>query len=187
MSDGAQILRRVVALLEAAGIPFMIAGSFASSIHGKPRTTQDLDVVIDVDRKRIEAFVRSLPKEEWYADVDAAIDAVLRRSLFNLVDMKTGWKVDLVVRKERAFSQEEFRRRTPMEALGVTVPVATAEDTIIAKLEWSAKSGGSERQRRDIQGIVEATGDGLDRDYLARWVAELGLETEWAAALAEES
>jgi hypothetical protein len=178
-SPAEAILRRVVSLLEAAGIPFMIVGSFASSVHGKPRTTQDLDIVIHVDRKQVEAFIGSLSKDEWYADLDAARDAVLRRSI-NLIDMSSGWKVDLVVRKDRAFSVEEFSRWTTMEALGVSVPLATAEDTIIAKLEWSKTSGGSERQRRDVQSILEAKAD-LDRTYLARWIKELALEDEWLA------
>jgi hypothetical protein len=181
MNEAVKILRKVSELLERANIPFMIAGSFASSVHGKPRTTQDLDVVVEVDRERVEAFVRSLPKDEWYADADAAVDAALRRSMFNLIDLATGWKIDLVVRKERAFSREEFARRTTMDALGVSVPVATAEDTIIAKLEWSKASGGSERQRRDIQGIVEVKGAELDRGYLTRWIAELGLDEEWSS------
>jgi hypothetical protein len=182
MSESAEILRRVAALLDQAGIPFMVAGSFASSVHGRPRTTQDLDIVIEVDRKTVTSFVRSLSKEEWYADPDAAIDAVLRHSIFNLVDMKTGWKVDLVVRKERPFSVEEFRRRAITDAMGVSVPMATAEDTIIAKLEWSKMSGGSERQRRDVASIVAARAGELDRDYIARWISALNLDDEWAVA-----
>ena len=183
MTQVASILQRVATLLDTASIPFMVAGSFASSVHGKPRTTQDLDLVIDVDRTRVEAFIRSLPRDEWYADMDAAIDAVARRSMFNLIDLATGWKVDLVVRKERPFSREEFSRRTTNEALGASVPMATAEDTIIAKLEWSKASGGSERQRRDVQGMLEMRGAHLDHEYVMRWVKELELEEEWTAAL----
>lgn len=185
MNEAVKVLRKVSELLDRASIPFMIAGSFASSVHGKPRTTQDLDIVVDVDRKGVEAFVRALPKDEWYVDIDAAIDAVLRRSMFNLVDLTTGWKIDLVVRKERPFSRKEFERRTTTDALGVSLPTATAEDTIIAKLEWSKACGGSERQRRDIRGIIDVKGAALERDYLTHWITQLGLEEEWSAVIEE--
>jgi hypothetical protein len=181
MSDTADVITKVTTLLDAARIPYMVAGSFASSIHGKPRTTQDLDVVIDADRQSVEALVRELPPDDWYADLDAARDAVQRRTMFNLIDMTSGWKVDLIVRKNRPFSIAEFERRTLTEALGVSFHVATAEDTVIAKLEWSKDSGGSERQRRDIQGILELKGSAIDRAYVERWVADLGLADEWHA------
>lgn len=185
MSDTSDVIAKVTALLDATGILYMVAGSFASSIHGKPRTTQDLDLVIDVDRTRVEALVQCLKPDEWYADLDAARDAVQRRTMFNLIDMTSGWKVDLIVRKNRPFSVAEFERRTVTDALGITFHVATAEDTIIAKLEWSKASGGSERQRRDIQGILEIKAGELDRAYVERWVAELGLTDEWQALSAE--
>jgi hypothetical protein len=182
MAVVADILQRVSTLLDAAGIPFMVAGSFASSVYGQPRTTQDLDVVIDADRAAVRAFVKSLPSAEWYADEDAADDAVLRGSMFNLIDLKTGWKVDLVIRKDRDFSRSEFARRVLTVALGgITVPMATAEDTIIAKLEWSKASGGSERQRRDVRGIVDARNDRLDHEYLESWIVSLELSDEWRA------
>lgn len=71
-----------------------------------------------------------------------------------------------------------------MDVLGVDAFVATAEDTIVAKLEWSKLSGGSERQRRDVAGILASVGDALDHRYLERWVRDLGLEDEWRAAQA---
>ena len=143
--------------------------------------TQDLHVVIDTDRAHVEAFVRGLRAEEWYVDLDAARDAVDRRSMFNLIDMISGWKVDLIVRKNRPFSAEEFARRTLTDAFGIQLQVATAEDTVIAKLEWSKACGGSERQRRDVQGILEMRATAIDRAYIERWVADLGLTEEWEA------
>jgi hypothetical protein len=183
MTELGGFLERLVGLLDGAGVPFMIAGSFASAAHGLPRTTQDLDVVIDPPRpESLDALVSSMPPDVYYVDADAARDALRRRSMFNVVDQASGWKVDFIIRKNRPFSRAEFSRRMKISLLGVPVFVASPEDTIVAKLEWSKQSGGSERQRRDVAGIVATMGDRLDRAYLERCVGELGVEDEWAQA-----
>lgn len=151
----------IVSELQRFGIPHMLAGSFTSTYHGDPRTTNDIDLVIDPSREAFE-----------------------RRGQFNVVLLDSGWKADLILRKDRAFSQAEFERRQPAEIAGVQVHVATAEDTVIAKLEW-ARAGESERQLRDVIGILAASGERLDRDYIARWVAELGLQALWVRAKSE--
>lgn len=181
MSEVESVLRRIAAALKAANVDFMIAGSFASSMHGMPRTTNDLDVVIDVAPATLEALLRQFPAADYYVDADAARDALRRRSQFNVIDMATGWKVDLIVRRARRFSAEEFERRVPAELLGVSVFVATAEDTIIAKLEW-AKMSGSEKQLRDVRGILDVRGPSLDVAYIERWVTDLGLTDSFQAA-----
>jgi hypothetical protein len=174
---------RVAAALDRAGVPFMVAGSFASTAHGFPRATQDLDLVIDPpDAEALEALLRALPASDYYVDSDAARDALRRRSMFNVVDHATGWKIDFILRKDRPFSRREFERRQPISLLGVAAFVASPEDTIIAKLEWSLRGGGSERQRRDVAGILETLAGQLDRAYIEEWVRELGLAAEWLAA-----
>lgn len=118
MSDGGDFLRRLVALLDQARISHMVAGSFASTLHGTPRSTQDIDLVIDPNGQTLLAFVAGLAPSEYYARDTAARDALLRRSQFNVIDMATGWKADLIVRKTRPYSVEEFRRRTQERILG---------------------------------------------------------------------
>ena len=103
--------------------------------------------------------------------------------MFNIIEIATGWKLDLVIRKARPFSIEEMRRRTITRILGMDVPTATAEDTIIAKLEW-AKLGASDRQLEDVAGILRVRGVDLDFDYIERWVTELGLAEPWQRARA---
>lgn len=182
-ANAGELLRRVVAALEAAEIPFMVVGSFASTVHGEPRTTQDLDLVIDPTTTQLDVFLASLDPARFYVDADTARDALERRTMFNLIDMATAWKVDLVVRKPRAFSLEEMRRSERVDLLGVAVRVATAEDVIISKLEW-ANAGGSERQLADVVGILRVRGEDLDRAYVERWVTELALQALWRRALA---
>ena len=183
MSEAAP-LADVIAALDAQGIPHMLAGSFASTHHGVPPTTHAIDLVIDPSEGSLDRFVRSLEPERFYVSAEAAREAWRRRGQFNVVDLTSGWKIDLILRKERPFSHEEFRRRQPATLLGAKVFVATAEDTVLAKLEW-ARLGESERQLRDVVGILEMRGDELDRSYLERWTRELGVEELWSRARAE--
>lgn len=170
----ADLLAMVVALLDRAGVPHMLAGSAASSFHGEPRATQDLDLVIDPSPEALTAFVAALDPERFY--VGDAVRALARRDQFNVIDVTTGWKVDLIIRKGRPFSREEFARRLPVEVLGVHTAVATAEDTVLAKLE-RARAGGSERQQADVVSVLRVAGP-LDDAYLDRWAAELDLAAE---------
>jgi len=101
--------------------------------------------------------------------------------MFNVVDQATGWKIDLIIRKSRAFSQEEFSRRRLVDLEGTPLFVATAEDVIIAKLEWS-KLAQSRRQIEDVAAILRARWGWLDRSYIEKWIAELGLREGWNEA-----
>jgi hypothetical protein len=172
-------LARLSAKLTAAAIPHMVVGSFASSFHGIPRASQDLDLVIDPQMDSLRRFLSDLPPADYYADADTAADALRRRNQFNVIDMATAWKADLIVRKSRPFSVEELRRRTDSVLLGARVPVASAEDTVIAKLEWAQAGGGSDLQLRDASGILQVRRGDLDIAYIERWIAELGLEALW--------
>jgi hypothetical protein len=169
--------------LDRAGIEHMLAGSFASTFHGDPRTTNDIDMVIDCDRASLDRFVEQLDPGLFYVSPEAADEAWRRRGQFNVVILESGWKVDLILRKNRAFSREEFSRRQSAEVAGARVWLATAEDTIVAKLDW-ALAGESERQLRDVVGILEVRAGELDLPYIERWVRELDLVDLWQQARA---
>lgn len=185
MTDDAPgtLLRQIVALLGAAQIPHMVVGSFASTFHGEPRTTRDLDLVIDPTSPQLEQFLAELDPARFYVDPDVARDALRRRAMFNVIEMSTAWKVDLVIRRARPFSIEELRRSKLVTMIGTEVATASAEDTIVAKLEWS-KLGSSERQLEDVAGILRVQAARLDRVYIERWVTELELDEQWSRARA---
>ena len=174
----AALLRSMVAALNAAGVPFMLTGSLAAAYHGAGRATMDIDLVIDPTPAQLRALVRSLAGTGAYVSREAAEEALAHRSMFNLVDIATGWKVDLIVRKIRAFSELEFARRVRANFDGCPLWVASVEDVIVAKLEW-AKGGGSARQLEDVAGLVRIHAGRLDRAYLEHWTAELGLTAQW--------
>lgn len=176
----AELLAEIVRALDAAEIPHMVAGSLASTHHGEPRSTQDIDLVIDPSAASLATFVAGLDRDRFYVgDADGALE---RRDQFNVIDLTTGWKVDLIIRKDRAFSRSEFGRRQPVVIAGVRTAIASAEDTILAKLEW-AKAGGSERQRRDVTAILAIQRDTLDTTYLHQWAQALGLTHDLQAAI----
>lgn len=181
MSALRDFLARMTGHLDAAGVPYMLAGSLASTFHGTPRTTQDVDIVLELGPGSLRRLFAELDEEAYYVSKDAALDAVRRQGQFNVIDMRTGWKADLIVRKDRPFSEMEFGRRVRTEVLGIPVWLATAEDTVIAKLEWAQK-GGSERQLRDVAGILELRAGELDRAYIERWCGSLGLDEPWRRA-----
>lgn len=174
---------RLIAALERSGVPYMVTGSYASSAHGVPRATNDIDIVIAPTLDQLRALIRELPDDRYYADELDAVDAMKHESQFNVIDFATTWKADLIIRKNRAFSTEEFARRRTHTIAGVEVRLATAEDILLAKLEWY-KLGESARQLEDAVGIIRRQGTSLDRQYVEYWVPQLGVEEQWHEALA---
>ena len=177
----AEVFRQVTNALDLAGIPYMLTGSFASNLYGTGRATQDIDLVISATSDQMAPFLNSLPKSDYYFDLDAAKDAARRRSMFNVLDMSSGWKIDLIFQKLGAYHQQAFQRRIPAELEGVPVVAATAEDLIISKLDW-ARMGESSRQIQDVASVLKVQRQKLDYAYIERWIAELGLASEWSHA-----
>lgn len=159
----------------------MLTGSFASGFHGSPRATQDIDIVISPTLGSLNQFLRLLPDDKYYVSRDAALDAYSRESLFNVVDFASGWKIDLICRKTRAFSVTEFERRSRRDLAGLYIFLASAEDVILAKLEWAQLAQSSE-QIEDAASIVRIQAEKLDTSYITKWVEQLGLHEEWLKA-----
>ncbi len=109
---------RLSLVLDRAGVTYMYCGSIASTFHGIPRTTRDVDLVVALDRPKVPILLRELPDADYYVSESSVREAVLRQSQFNVIDMASGWKADLIVKKRRPFSTEEFSRRLPVKVLG---------------------------------------------------------------------
>ncbi|MBX9927400.1 MAG: hypothetical protein K2X99_00675 [Gemmatimonadaceae bacterium] len=156
----------------------MITGSVAAAYHGAPRATADIDFVIAPTLPQVSTIVAAFLDAGLYASESAALEAHRLSSMFNVVDANSGWKVDLILRKDRPFSREEFSRRIMTEWDGVSVGVATLEDVILSKLEW-AHLGESRRQLEDAKTLLRVRQRDADAAYLAHWVEALGLGAEW--------
>ncbi|MBI3412400.1 MAG: hypothetical protein HY040_29110 [Planctomycetes bacterium] len=165
--------------LDTVGIPFMIAGSHASSYYGRARTTNDVDFVADPKSDQLERFLNLLG-DRYYFSPEAAREALRARTIFNVIQFAEGWKADFIVRKQRPFSVEELRRRETVNLHGVSIPIASAEDVILSKLEWNLITP-SERQLQDALHVAVVQATKLDLAYLRTWAPQLGV----AEALAD--
>src|ERR1700676_3916364 len=168
-----EVFERITRSLDQAGIAYMLSGSFASAHYGVPRSTQDIDLVIEATPADLRAFVEALSGKEYCADLESALEAHKRQSILNVIDLATGWKIDLIIRKSRAFSQEVFRRRQQVNLENMPLFVSSAEDAVVSKLEW-AKLAQSQRHIEDVAGILRMRWELLDRAYLEKWISELG-------------
>ena len=168
-------MQLLIGELSRHGIAYMVSGSVCSSLHGEPRATRDVDIVIVGAEDKVLDFVQSLGRD-YYVSLDAVRDALARRTMFNVIDSRSGYKADFVIRKDRRFSREEFGRRRTTKIAGLDVWVTSPEDTILTKLEWG-KDSQSEQQFRDALGVAVVQWDHLDRDYLRKWAKELQVES----------
>ena len=164
--------------LDALGVPYAIGGSFASALHGVMRATMDADLVADLRMEHVEPLAQALG-DAFYADAEMMRDAVRRHDYFNVIHLDTMFKVDVFVARPRAFDRSQLARRQlhllsddPERYAYVT----TAEDIVLSKLEWYRMGGEvSDRQWRDVLGVLRVQGDRLDRGYMRRMATELGV------------
>jgi Nucleotidyl transferase AbiEii toxin, Type IV TA system len=175
------VFEKLRAALDAVGIPYFVTGSFASSAHGIPRSTNDIDIVISASRQQLEQLLARLSQTEFETELDDPFDAFVRKSMFNIVDAATLWKVDLIFKQPTPFDASRFSRRNVVDIAGVHLYTASPEDILITKLWW-AKLGESQRQINDCVGIIQVQRESLDLEYISRWVAALELQEQWATA-----
>lgn len=152
----------------------MVSGGVATLAHGEPRFTADADIVIAPFEEQIERFVGLFRASEAYVSREAVSEALRERTMFNIIDSRSGWKADLVLLKSDPFSRTEFERRRPIETLGLRVTGVSPEDLVLSKLSWG-KSSPSEKQLRDVAGVLRIQRDALDLEYLRHWAKELGV------------
>jgi hypothetical protein len=162
--------------LNRTGLTYYPTGSMASNYWGIPRTTHDLDFVVQLPPAAVPSLVQAF-SGDYYLD-EAAVRAVYQPPhQFNAIDTRSALKVDFWLPKPEPFDREMLQRRVPVELFGEPAWIATAEDVILHKLVWNQISP-SERQLGDAAGVVAVQADVLDKNYLRRWARELGLDKE---------
>jgi hypothetical protein len=166
-----RITHLVAEIFDKLNIPYMVGGSLASSVHGIPRATQDIDIVADIQPVQVDSLVKAF-ESEFYIDADMVQDAIKYSSSFNIIYLETMFKVDIFVLKNDLASQNEMNRRQPYQAAEYSQTaffVSSAEDIIIQKLNWFQLGGGtSERQWNDILGVFQVQKETLDYSYLQK-------------------
>jgi hypothetical protein len=188
--ESTRVTLLVTQTLENLGIFYAIGGSLASSLHGIMRSTLDVDIVADMRLEHIQPLIAALSKE-FYADDEMMRDAIEHKSSFNLIHYETAFKVDIFIRKARAFDQMQLeRRRSSVIAIDPeqSVYVTSPEDVILSKLERYRMGGEvSERQWRDILGVLKTRAGEFDLDYLRKWAIELKVADLLNRALKESA
>ena len=171
-----EVTFKVTDLFEKLGVPYLIGGSLASALYGMVRTTQDADVVAEMRQEHLSSFVSAL-QDEFYVDAKMIDEAIKRHSSFNIIHLETMFKVDVFVPRPRPFLQSQLaraQRQVFIFGVEVSAKFASPEDTILSKMEWY-RSGGevSDRQWRDILGVMKTCSGELDLTYLKKWAGEL--------------
>jgi len=184
-----QAITLFIKTLERLNVPYYIGGSIASSVYGIARATMDVDLISELKQEHVKYLVQSLSKD-YFIDENMILDAIKNKSSFNLIHLATMIKIDVFISTERRFDKISLERRKKDkisdESDSVQVFLRSAEDTILSKLEWY-KTGGliSERQWKDIIGVIKVQGDLLDKNYLMKWAEELGVKDLLEKALEE--
>lgn len=177
--EPAELLRHLGGTLERLRIPYLITGSMASTAHGEPRFTNDIDVVVSLSETEVRAFCEAFPPPDYFCSIEAARKAARDHFTFNIIHPASGLKVDVIIAGPSDFDRSRLSRGVRLPAgADFEVTFASAEDVIIKKLEFF-REGGSEKHLRDIAGIFKVQGARIDRRYLADWIGRLGLDAEW--------
>jgi hypothetical protein len=174
--DSVRVTLLVTDIFEKLGVRYAVGGSLSSSLHGVMRSTLDVDIIADMRFEHIQPLVTAL-LPEFYADDEMMREAIEHHSSLNLIHYETAFKVDVFIPKPRPFDQMQLERRAPVtittdpdHSLYVTSP----EDVILSKLEWYRIGGEvSDRQWRDILGVLKTKAGGINLDYLRQWAEEL--------------
>ena len=174
-----EVTLKVTQVLENLGIPYLISGSLASTLYGMVRTTQDSYIVAEMRIEHLQPFVAAL-HGEFYLDDEMIAESIQRHTSFNIIHRETMFKVDVFIPQPRPFLQSQLirsQKQTFQFETEVSAKFASPEDTILAKLEWYRLGGEvSERQWRDILGVLNLQGDRLDFQYLHNWAGRMGIQ-----------
>jgi hypothetical protein len=174
--------------LDDLGVPYFIGGSIASTAYGFVRTTLDAYLVADLYPQHIEPLTQALGSA-FYVEAGTIREAIEQQGSFSVIHRATMFEVDVFIPKKRLFDQMQFERRVrrAIDQEGrYVVALASAEDVILAKLEWyRLGSETPDRQWGDVQGMLKAQGGRLDLGYLWRWAADLNVADLLGRALDE--
>jgi hypothetical protein len=189
MIQVAEVFAPLRSALESAGVRFAVGGSWASTAYGEPRFTNDVDILADFTEESLARFLANLP-EDYYADPDEALSAVLAGRPFNVIYMPVAFKFDFFTASAFPLGLQELDRAVLLTDRNLSekpTPFVTPEDILLAKLHWYRVGDGiSEVQWRDIRGIIRARRAILDEDYLRQSAEKLRLGDRLRKAMEDE-
>jgi hypothetical protein len=178
-----RLLRYLVEVLGRMGVRYYVTGSVASISYGEFRSTNDIDVVVELRIEHVEPFCAAFPEPDYYLSAQAVRDAVRRRFQFNILEPDTGMKVDVMILADSDFGRSCLERAALAPIPGaVEAWLCSPEDIILNKLLFY-REGRSDKHIRDIAGVLKIQAERIDRAYILGWVERFGLHAEWQLAL----
>ena len=179
-----ELLAKLAKVFEELGIPYMVTGSHASSTYGQPRSTHDIDVVVQMRPDQVDQLAAHFSDEQFAFDDVAARQAIARTDMFQLDDFGGGDKIDFWMLKDTPFDRISFERRTIGKTSGVSVYLPTVEDHFLQKLKW-AHQYEDEKQYNDALVIYEVQAKKMDMQYMLKWITAIGMQSTWEKLLSE--
>lgn len=167
------VLLEVCETLNQLGIDYMLTGAYAVSFYGRPRTTQDIDLVVTISGEEVKNLYSKF-KDLFYIDEESIKEAIREKSMFNIIHNETLDKIDFWLLKDNEFDKVRFSRRRKEEIKGKAVFISSPEDLILTKLDWYKKSD-LQKHYNDVLGIFEVQTGKLDLDYIRKWAEVLFL------------
>lgn len=167
------LLEKICQMMNMLGVPYMLSGSVAMNIYAEPRTTQDIDIIVEMLIEDVPNLIRLLD-DNFYFSEEAMYDAIERKSMFNIIDFSSGMKVDFILRNNDFYEQFKFQNRKKVTFEGIELWIISKEDLIISKVRWIQELE-SEKQKSDIKNLVST--DKLDIEYVKKWCQLLNLKT----------
>ena len=161
-----ELLIKTISFLNDEKIPYMLVGSFVSSIYGEPRTTQDVDLVVQLQKSNIPDLIAKFPPPKYYIEQELILFALQNKRMFNLLDTSEGDKIDFYIQKDESYENEKFSRKVEKIIFGHPLVILSPEDTILSKLDWCVKSGMSEKQFKDALRVYQYQKENLDMYYI---------------------
>ncbi len=172
MKEQVDLLKTVVDVLESLAIPYMLTGSMAMMYYAEPRYTRDLDFIVDIGVGHAVGICAQFG-EDFYVDDEMIRDAVRTRTSFNVIELETMMKTDLIVRKDTEYRRLEFQRRQKVPFHGAHVWMVSAEDLLLSKMAWSLE-GDSAYQMRDVKNLARSVVT-MDWAYVEKWAPVLNV------------
>jgi hypothetical protein len=186
--ENLQAVREVIAILDRLAIPYALGGAMASSVYGVNRYTRDANLAVEPFSGQVAQFAASFTPD-YYVSIPAIQEAIERRASFNIINTRTGFKIDIFIRKDRPFEESAMMRRRAVllpDAPEQPMTLLTPEDTLLFKLEWYRLSDEAlDQQWKDILGVLKVQAGRLDETYMDHWAAELNVSDLLAKAKRE--
>jgi hypothetical protein len=182
--EAIELLRCVATALDSLGVRYFVTGSYATSLYGEMRFTDDIDVVADLNEGHVRGLIGAFPTPDYYVSEEAVRSAIRSRGQFNIIRPDSALKVDVMIPEDSPFNRSRFARRVRLRPGDYEALFASAEDVILKKLEYY-REGASEKHLRDIAGVLRISGKRVDVAYVDEWAERLGVMDSWRTVLAK--